>query len=252
MDSTGSVAFREEEGVSGGDRDRRFASLGRVQSDILSAASHELRTPLNAIVGFTELLHDGKLGPVAPEQKEHLADILSSARHLLRLLTDVLDMTRPESGIHPQEVPLAAAARDVRDLLRGRATRGRVHVDLDLPGDGIRAFVDRARLLQLLFGFLSYAIRSTPADGRVRLVLGFETDGSVRVDVHCGTCDSPRAADASRIDLRSPTENAIDPGGLEGLAFARGVVEEQGGSAGSKAGTDGGTVLHAIVPVRRA
>ena len=75
--------------------------------------SHELRTPLNAIIGFAELIVDGKLGPVAATQKEYVADILDSGRHLLRLINSILDLATVESGrmeFHPEPVDLALLA----------------------------------------------------------------------------------------------------------------------------------------------
>src|SRR5205807_10131429 len=63
------------------------------KSRFLASVSHELRTPLNGIIGFSELLHDGKLGAVAEDQVDALGDILASARHLLQLITDILDLS---------------------------------------------------------------------------------------------------------------------------------------------------------------
>ena len=68
------------------------AEASRLRSERLASLSHELRTPLNAIIGFAELMHDGKVGPVASEQKEFLGDILTSSRQLLRLIDDGLDL----------------------------------------------------------------------------------------------------------------------------------------------------------------
>ena len=66
-------------------------------SELLATKSHDLRTPLNAIIGFTELMHDGKIGPVSGEQKEYLGDILTSSHRLLQLIDDVLDLSKVEA-----------------------------------------------------------------------------------------------------------------------------------------------------------
>ena len=65
---------------------RRVQEANRLKSEFLANMSHELRTPLNGIIGFAELMHDGKVGPVSADQQEYLGDILTSARHLLQLM----------------------------------------------------------------------------------------------------------------------------------------------------------------------
>src|SRR5262249_24812070 len=77
---------------------RLAGEASRLKSDFLANMSHELRTPLNAVVGFAELLRDAKVGPVNPQQKEFLRDILTSSRDLLQLINDVLDLARVEAG----------------------------------------------------------------------------------------------------------------------------------------------------------
>src|SRR5450756_1407473 len=80
----------------------------RMKSEFLANMSHELRTPLNGIIGFTEFLIDEKPGPLRPKQQEYLSDVLTSARHLLQLINDVLDLAKVEAGkmeLHPETFP---------------------------------------------------------------------------------------------------------------------------------------------------
>ena len=88
----------------------RSATLAK--SRFLASVSHELRTPLNGIIGFSELLHDGKLGPLTEDQVDALGDILNSSRHLLQLINDVLDLSKVEAGrmeFHPERCRIAGS-----------------------------------------------------------------------------------------------------------------------------------------------
>src|SRR5581483_6149580 len=91
-------------------RNRDVERANAAKSAFLAGMSHELRTPLNGIIGFTELMHDGRVGAVSEEHKEYLGDILTSARHLLTLINDVLDIAKVEAGLmdfEPECVNLA-------------------------------------------------------------------------------------------------------------------------------------------------
>src|SRR3989440_3818920 len=79
-------------------QNRRVEEANRLKSEFLANMSHELRTPLNGIIGFSELMHDGRVGPVSAPHQEYLGDILTSAKHLLQLINDVLDLSKVEAG----------------------------------------------------------------------------------------------------------------------------------------------------------
>ena len=104
----------------------KMQEANRLKSEFLANMSHELRTPLNAIIGFSELMHDGTVGPVSSEHQEFLGDILTSSRHLLKLINDILDLSKVEAGkfeFFPEPVDLTMLVSEVRDIVRGLATR---------------------------------------------------------------------------------------------------------------------------------
>ena len=125
------------------EQNRRVEEANRLKSEFLANMSHELRTPLNAIIGFSEIMHDGVVGEVSSEHKEFLADILTSAKHLLQLINDVLDLAKVESGkmqFDPEPVQLNKIANEVRDVLRTMASRKRHR-----RGDRSRSLARRCR-----------------------------------------------------------------------------------------------------------
>ena len=139
------------------------------KSRFLASVSHELRTPLNGIIGFSELLHDGKLGPVTEEQVDVLGDILASARHLLQLINDVLDLSKVEAGrmeFRPGALPPARSRH--RGERRG-APPGREERTCGSRSRSARtlsANLDPGRFKQVLYNYLSNAVKFTPAGGQ--------------------------------------------------------------------------------------
>ena len=94
--------------------------------------SHELRTPLNAIIGFTELMYLGKVGPVSADHKEYLGDILTSSRHLLQLINDILDLAKVESGkmeFHPEKINFNKVIEEVCDILRTLIAKANIFIN---------------------------------------------------------------------------------------------------------------------------
>ncbi len=80
------------------EQNKRIQEANRLKSEFVANMSHELRTPLNSIIGFAELMLAGKVGPLSDAHREYLGDILTSSRHLLQLINDVLDLAQVESG----------------------------------------------------------------------------------------------------------------------------------------------------------
>ena len=150
----------------------------RAKSEFLANMSHELRTPLNGIIGFAELMHDGKVGAVSAEHKEYLGDILKSARHLLELINDILDLSKVESGkmeFRPEPVELARVVGEARDILHALAAQKRIQVRVDVvsgaqrplvPGDAIsfapRFSPDGARVVfSMMLGITAMILSTT-------------------------------------------------------------------------------------------
>jgi len=235
-------------------QNHRIREANRLKSEFLANMSHELRTPLNSIIGFAELLHDGEVDPGSPEHQEFLGDILRSGRHLLQLINDVLDLAKVEAGkleFHPEGVDLLAVVREVTSILRTRAvSQGvRVQVDVDETLDDI--WIDPARCKQVLYNYLSNALKFTPSGGTVTVRVRAEGPDAFRLEVEdTGIGIAPH--DIARLfvefqQLEAGAAKSMGGTGL-GLALTRRLVEAQGGAIGVRSELGRGSVFHAVLP----
>src|SRR5262249_9325872 len=143
----------------------QLEAASRHKSEFLANMSHELRTPLNAIIGFSEVLAERMFGEVNEKQSEYLQDILSSGRHLLSLINDILDLPKGEAGRRELELGrfhLPAALDNALTLVRERATRHGItltHSVDEWLGDLV---ADERKVKQILLNLLSNAVKFTP------------------------------------------------------------------------------------------
>jgi PAS domain S-box-containing protein len=235
-------------------QNRRMEEANRLKSEFLANMSHELRTPLNAIIGFSKLLHTGKAGPLSATQTEYLGDILSSSEHLLQLINDVLDLAKIESGrteMHVEEVALSRIAGEVRDILRGLAAEKRVRLNVQVSSELGPVRVDARLLKQVLYNFLSNAIKFTPENGNVTMRIVPEGDERFTVLVEdSGIGIKPE--DMSRLFVEFQQLDAGSakhyPGTGLGLALTKRIVEAQGGTVGVRSEVGAGSTFLATLP----
>lgn len=236
------------------EQNRRMQESNRLKSEFLANMSHELRTPLNAIIGFTKLMYNGKIGPLLPDQKEYLGDILTSSSHLLQLINDVLDLAKIESGkmaFHIESVELARVANEVRDILRGLAAERRVRLTLEVDPALPRVQVDPRMLKQVLYNYLSNALKFTDEGGQVVLRITLEGNGYFRVDVRdTGIGIRPEQLARLFVEFQQLDEGASKryPGTGLGLALTRRIVEAQGGRVEVQSTPGIGSTFSAILP----
>src|SRR6185295_3186342 len=124
-------------------------------------------------------------GLIEPQQREFLADILASSRHLLHLINDVLDLAKAESGaleVAPQPIDLARVIGEVGDIVHGTAARRRIALELHLATDLGSATVDPAKLRQMVYNYVSNALKFTP-DGRRVTIRAAAIDQVFRIEV---------------------------------------------------------------------
>jgi signal transduction histidine kinase/CheY-like chemotaxis protein/HAMP domain-containing protein len=221
------------------------------KSQFLANMSHELRTPLNGIIGFAQLLHDEEAGPLLEQQKDFLSDVLRSGRHLLQLINDVLDLSKVEAGkleFRPERVDLAKLVGEVLAVLRTASQRVQVESTIDPALQEV--IVDPGRLKQVLYNYVSNALKFTPEGGTVSIRLTAEGGESFRLEVE-DTGKGIAAADLARLfvefqQVHDGSSKAHGGTGL-GLALTKRLIEAQGGSVGVRSTLGKGSTFFAVL-----
>jgi signal transduction histidine kinase len=216
------------------DKSEQLDAASRHKSEFLANMSHELRTPLNAIIGFSEVLLERMFGEVNQKQAEYLEDILSSGRHLLSLINDILDLSKVEAG--RMELTLAPfnlrlALESALTFIRERAMRQGIVVESAIDQQVGEMLGDERKLKQVVLNLLSNAVKFTPSGGRISLRAA-PTEGAVAVSVSdTGIGIAPEDRDAVFEEFRqvgSDDDRKREGTGL-GLTLAKKFVELHGG-----------------------
>src|SRR5680860_364428 len=230
-------------------------NASRMKSEFLANMSHELRTPLNGIIGFTEFLIDEKPGPLRPKQKEYLGDVLNSARHLLQLINDVLDLAKVEAGkmeLHPETFPVRKAVEEVTAVIKSIAQKKHIAVGIEVS-DGLDAVtLDQHKFKQVLYNLLSNAVKFTDEGGQVDIHARRLEPHRLEVQVR-DTGIGIKAEDINRLftefeQLDSGTARRFEGTGL-GLALTKKIIEFQGGRIDAQSEPGKGSVFTVVLPV---
>jgi PAS domain S-box-containing protein len=232
---------------------QRVREASRLKSEFLAHMSHELRTPLNAIIGFGEILYDGQVEPTSPLAKEFLGDILTSGRHLLQLINDVLDLSKVEAGrmeFRPEAMNVRTVVGEVCAIVRTAAAEKRIGVEIQVEPE-LDATLDPARFKQVLYNYLSNALKFTLQGGHVIVRAWREGADRLRLEVQ----DSGIGIAPADIPTLFTEFVQLDPGvarkrggtGL-GLALTKRLVEAQGGSVGVTSELGKGCCFFAVLP----
>ena len=216
------------------DKGRQIEAANRHKSEFLANMSHELRTPLNAIIGFSEVLLDPSLKVTEEEQSQFLTDVLSSGKHLLGLINEILDLAKIEAGKMELQIEPALLQRHCRCRFRIRCGRWRSRKTSIFTSRAMSCLepfpMDGARIKQVLLNLVGNAVKFTPEGGRVWVRADSE-DGAVRVEVG-DTGPGIPAEDHERIflEFQQAGSDAGKPQGTGlGLALAKKFVEMHGG-----------------------
>jgi signal transduction histidine kinase len=244
--------FREIE-----DKSRQIEAANRHKSEFLANMSHELRTPLNAIIGFSEVLQERLFGELNEKQAEYTDDILTSGRHLLSLINEILDLSKVEAGRMELELAtfdLPLAIDNARTFVRERATRHGINLDVTVD-ERLGDFVgDERKIKQILLNLLSNAVKFTPEGGRIG-IHARQIAGAVEISVSdtgigIAAQDQPKIFEEFR-QVGSDSTQKREGTGL-GLTLAKKFVELHGGRIWVESEVGKGSTFIFTLPISAA
>ena len=219
----------------------------RLKSAFLANMSHEIRTPLNAIVGFSELM----VTCDDPEEKKEYINIIQSNNELLlRLINDILDLSKIESGIierRKENFNLAKVCNELFVTIQAKMTNPNVELRLDGPNSECWVLLDRNRLKQVWMNFLTNAVKCTKS-GYIKMGYGIEREG-LRIyveDTGIGIPDDLH----DKVFTRFEKLNEFSQGTGLGLTISRAIVEAAGGEVGFTSKLGVGSTFWAWLPIR--
>ncbi len=228
-------------------------AASRVKSEFLAHMSHELRTPLNAIIGFSDMMLQGIFGPLENRYGEYVRHINKSGLHLLEVISDILDMSKVETGkfvLHMENVDLVGLIGDCTALMRFAVEERGILLSTDMPADGASLAADRSALKKILINLLSNAVKFTPKGGEVLVSVRTGAD-ILEIAVRDTGTGIPKAA-LERLGrpFERVTNNphiAHEGTGL-GLALVHGLARLHGGTVRIDSTEDVGTAVTVVLP----
>jgi signal transduction histidine kinase len=236
------------------EQNRRVMQANKLKSEFLANMSHELRTPLNSILGFSQLIQDGLIECGTDDYQESLGYIVTNGKHLLQLINDILDLSKVEAGkleFAPEAILLETLIGEVKPILKGIAFEKRIRIAWEVDPTLKEITLDPARLKQVLYNFLSNALKFTPDGGRVQVRARPEGPAHFRLEVE----DTGIGIASTDLPLLFSEFQQLDSGAAKkhagtglGLALTKRLVEAQGGSVGVKSEAGRGSTFHAVLP----
>jgi signal transduction histidine kinase/CheY-like chemotaxis protein len=219
---------------------QELARSTRLKDEFLANMSHELRTPLNAIFGMTEGLQEGIFGIASSAQIQAIQTIERSSSHLLELIDDILDLAKIGAG----QIELECTPTNICELcdsslsfIKQQAKQKGIRLQLELPPRIPNISIDERRIRQVLINLLNNAVKFTPIDGTISLIVTIEADNTTGNWIRLAVNDSGIGIDRTDIDklfqpftqLDTALNRQYNGTGL-GLALVKGIVELHSGS----------------------
>lgn len=239
------------------EQNKQILEVSRLKSEFLANMSHELRTPLNSIIGFTDLIHQGLTGPITPQQKEYLGDVLNSSRHLLTIISEILDLSKIEAGkmkFYPEDLNIKQLLEQVVESFSIQIAEKQMQVKMVIDPKLENIFLDPAKLKQVLYNLISNALKFTDNGGSIEIRIHPEGASHFRLEVKDNGIGI-RAEDIKKLfSLFQQLDAGVTkkyPGTGLGLALVRGIVRSQGGKEGVNSEFGKGSTFYVVLPYHR-
>jgi two-component system CheB/CheR fusion protein len=227
----------------------------RMKSEFLANMSHELRTPLNSINGFSEVLFDETFGPLNEKQKKYVNNVLTSGRHLLLLINQILDMSKVEAGkmgLALSVVSITGLLNEISMLVADLVSKKKLQMVLEIADDLPDIEADELKAREIIYNLLSNAVKFTMEGGTIGL-RAKRAGPDILIEVwDNGIGIAPENMDKLfegffRVD--TPFSRVTEGTGL-GLPLSRKLVELHGGKLGVvSGGLNKGTVVSLTLPI---
>jgi len=227
----------------------------QVKAEFLANMSHELRTPLNSINGFSEVLYDETFGPLNEKQKKYVNNVLTSGKHLLLLINQILDMAKVEAGkmkLALSSLPMKSILNDISMLVADMVSKKRIEMLLEIAEDMPNIEADELKVKEIIYNLLSNAVKFTPEGGKIGM-RAKKVDSVIEVVVwDTGVGIAPENMEKIfegffRVD--TPYSRVTEGTGL-GLPLSKKLVELHGGKFSVVSeGLNKGTTVRFTLPI---
>lgn len=234
-------------------------AANRAKSTFLANMSHELRTPLNAIIGFSEMMIKETFGPLGhAKYKEYLGDVHSSARHLLEIINEVLDMSKIEAGrieLDEGEVDLKNLIEAVMRMMASRAFGSGLLTKLDIQEDLPNLYADQRLIRQALINIVANAVKFSRPGGEIQISAYVLDDGRIQIRIADQGVGIPKAKIKQAMEpfgqvSDQPESNSHQGTGL-GLPLAKAMIELHDGTLTLDSDVGKGATVFIIIPAHR-
>jgi two-component system CheB/CheR fusion protein len=227
----------------------------RVKSEFLANMSHELRTPLNSINGFSEVLYDETFGPLNEKQKKYVNNVLTSGKHLLLLINQILDMAKVEAGkmtLALSGLPMKSLLNEISLLVADMVSKKKLQMLLEIAEDLPNIEADELKVKEIIYNLLSNAVKFTPEAGKIGM-RAKKSDSEIEIVVwDTGVGIAPENMGKIfegffRVD--TPYSRVTEGTGL-GLPLSKKLVELHGGKLSVESeGLNKGTSIRFTLPI---
>ena len=235
---------------------RRSEEIARMKSDFLSRVAHDLRTPLASILWSAENLLDGVTGRISDRQAEYLGSVRASARHLDRLVTGLLEISRHERGVLTLEigpVDVGAVLEQAISTIRPLAAEKKATIAMSAPAGRVMAEANAEKLLEVALNLLDNAVKYSPSGAAIDVVAR-EDGGHVTVTVRDrgpGLGGADEDAIFERFNQGAPSPHGRRHGFGLGLYIVRTFVEMMGGDVAASDHPEGGALFTCTIRAAR-